>query len=196
MRIALIAPPSVAVPPPAYGGTEAVVDRLARGLSEAGHHVVLYATGDSTCPVERRWVVDDADGVRIGDAVAEVSHVVHAYRDAGEFDIVHDHTIVGPLYASRTDVRAVTTNHGPFDDELSEIYRHVGERVPIIAISRSQASMAGDIPVAAVIHHGLDPERFPVGTATAVTSCSSVGWRPARASAKPRSWRGGPASGS
>jgi len=32
MRIGLIAPPGVPVPPPAYGGTESVIDRLARGL--------------------------------------------------------------------------------------------------------------------------------------------------------------------
>ncbi len=31
MRIGLIAPPWVPVPPPSYGGTEAVIDNLARG---------------------------------------------------------------------------------------------------------------------------------------------------------------------
>ena len=36
LRIALIAPPWLPVPPPAYGGTEAVVDRLAIGLRRAG----------------------------------------------------------------------------------------------------------------------------------------------------------------
>ena len=37
MHIAIIAPPWVPVPPPAYGGTEAVLDTLARGLAAAGH---------------------------------------------------------------------------------------------------------------------------------------------------------------
>ncbi len=37
MRIGLIAPPWVPVPPPAYGGTEAMVDNLARGLAALGH---------------------------------------------------------------------------------------------------------------------------------------------------------------
>jgi glycosyltransferase involved in cell wall biosynthesis len=35
--------------------------------------------------------------------------------------------------------------------------------VPIIAISQDQASRAGDLPIAAVIHHGLDLDRFPIG---------------------------------
>ncbi len=41
MKIAIIAPPWVPVPPPAYGGTEAVLDTLARGLQDAGHEILL-----------------------------------------------------------------------------------------------------------------------------------------------------------
>ena len=55
LRVGLVAPPWVAVPPPTYGGTEVVIDNLARGLTAAGHEVVLFTTGDSTCPVERCW---------------------------------------------------------------------------------------------------------------------------------------------
>ncbi|HEY0402959.1 MAG TPA: glycosyltransferase family 4 protein, partial [Blastococcus sp.] len=53
MRIGLIAPPWLPVPPPAYGGTESVVDRLARGLVRAGHDVLLAAAANSSCPVPR-----------------------------------------------------------------------------------------------------------------------------------------------
>ena len=55
MRIGLIAPPWVPVPPPAYGGTEIVVDNLARGLQNQGHEVRLFTVGESTCPVTRRY---------------------------------------------------------------------------------------------------------------------------------------------
>jgi hypothetical protein len=51
MRIAIIAPPWVPVPPPAYGGIETVLDALATGLQALGHDVLLYAAGDSTCEV-------------------------------------------------------------------------------------------------------------------------------------------------
>src|SRR5437588_65046 len=54
MRIAVMAPPWAPVPPRLYGGIELVVDLLARGYAAAGHDVVLYTTGDSTCPVARR----------------------------------------------------------------------------------------------------------------------------------------------
>jgi glycosyltransferase involved in cell wall biosynthesis len=57
----------------------------------------------------------------------------------------------------------VTTIHGPFNDELSEIYGRVADDVPIIAISHAQRRQAPHIPIARVIHHGLDAEDFPLG---------------------------------
>ena len=164
MRIGLIAPPWLPVPPLAYGGTEAVVDRLARGMQAAGHEVVLFTTGDATCPVERRWVFEQAQAPRMGEAVAELRHLVHAYEALASCDIVHDHTVIGPAYAERlASLPVVTTNHGPFDRELLDVYRAVAHRVPVIAISHAQAAAARGLPVAAVIHHGIDVERFPMG---------------------------------
>ncbi|MDQ1508042.1 MAG: hypothetical protein QOD57_5769 [Actinomycetota bacterium] len=164
MRIAIVAPPWVPVPPPAYGGAEAVLDTLARGLRRAGHAVVLYATGDSTCPVERAWTYEQALGVGVGGMAAELRHVIAAYDLVREADIVHDHTVVGPVYAGRfPELAMVTTNHGPFDAELAAVYGVVTGRVPLIAISHHQASTAGAVPVAGVIHHGVDLDRFPFG---------------------------------
>ena len=56
MRIGLIAPPWIPVPPPAYGGTEEVIDNLARGLTALGHDVRLFTVSESTCPVPRQWL--------------------------------------------------------------------------------------------------------------------------------------------
>ena len=164
MRIALIAPPWVPVPPPLYGGTEAVVDRLARGFHAAGHDVVLFTTGDSTCPVPRQWLLERAEHLRMGAVVPELRHVIHAYEAAKGFDIVHDHTMVGPIYAERfPELTVVTTNHGPFNGELLDIYRAIAPTVSIIAISQSQASYAAELPIARVIHHGIATDEFPMG---------------------------------
>jgi glycosyltransferase involved in cell wall biosynthesis len=165
VRIALIAPPWLPVPPPGYGGTEAVVDRLARGFAAVGHQVLLFTTGDSTCPVPRASVYPRAAGRHLGVGPRELRHVLHAYQAVQGHDIVHDHTVVGPVYAERfPGLQVVTTNHGPFNPERTDIYRAIAGRVPIIAVSRAQAAAAGDIPIATVIHHGVDLDRFPVGT--------------------------------
>ncbi|MDP8988217.1 MAG: glycosyltransferase, partial [Actinomycetota bacterium] len=148
MRIGIIAPPWVPVPPPTYGGTETVVDRLARGFHTAGHEVLLFTTGDSICPVPKQWVFERSEQVRIGSVTAELRHVVRAYEVLQDFDIVHDHTMAGPAYGRRfPNLQIVTTNHGPFNEELLDIYRAVGPTVSVIAISQSQASFADRVPI-------------------------------------------------
>jgi len=167
VRIGLIAPPWLPVPPAAYGGTELVLDVLARGLAKAGHDVLLVTTGDSTCPVRRSWAYDRARTAEIGNTTVEVRHLIHAYSAVRDMDIVHDHTVVGPVVAAARDARnVVTTNHGPFTADVTEIYRSIGARIPLIAISHHQASTSGGVPTARVIHHGLDVARYPVGAGT------------------------------
>jgi glycosyltransferase involved in cell wall biosynthesis len=164
LRVGLIAPPWVSVPPPVYGGTEVVVDHLARGLVAAGCDVVLFTTGDSTCPVERRWHYPRALGTNT-ELAAELAHVEHAYRELAGVDVIHDHTLTGPTRAELPPpgVPVVTTAHGPFTPELSDIYAAAAERVSVVAISQAQRRSAPEVPVAAVIHHGIDVDRFPLG---------------------------------
>jgi glycosyltransferase involved in cell wall biosynthesis len=165
VRIAIIAPPWVAVPPPAYGGTEAVLDNLARGLQAAGHEVLLYTTGDSTCDVPRSWVLPRAVGTLGARPVTEMRHVVNAYDTIREWeaDVIHDHTLMGPVYGQRFGIPIVTTNHGPFDSELGDVYRALARTVAIVAISRRQARDAHRTTIASVIHHGVDVDAFPLG---------------------------------
>jgi glycosyltransferase involved in cell wall biosynthesis len=167
VRIGIVAPPWVPVPPARYGGTESVVDRLARGFVAAGHDVLLWTTGDSTCPVPKAWVLERAEGDRMGFAAIELHHLIRGYEAVADWgaDIVHDHTLIGPVYARRyPDLPVVTTNHGPFDEELTDLYRAMADDVPVIAISHDQASRAHGLAIAAVIHHGIDLADHPVGT--------------------------------
>ena len=169
MRIGLISPPWLAVPPIGYGGTERVIDALARALVEIGHDVLLLTSGDSTCPVPRRTTLPRAVGTDQASPAVELRHVIAAYDHAREanVDIVHDHTLVGPFFARRFPwLPVVTTNHGPFEGDLAEVYRAMADLVPVIAISHNQAAegQALHIPVEAVIHHGVHLGDYPVGT--------------------------------
>src|SRR6478735_11844535 len=100
VRIGLISTPWVPVPPPAYGGLEAIVDRLARGLVDAGHEVLLAAPANSQCPVPRVANMDEVepDAPISGDTITELAHVARAYAAMNGMDIIHDHTIAGPFY--------------------------------------------------------------------------------------------------
>ena len=164
MRVGIVAPPWAPIPPELYGGIEQAVDCECRGLAAAGHDVLLFATGDSTCPVPMKWVLDRSEGARIGFSVPELRHVLAAYEAVSDCEIIHDHTMIGPVYASAlTDVPVVTTIHGPLNVELSEIYRRIAPRVPLIAISHAQLRAHTELAVAGVIHHGVDVADFPVG---------------------------------
>jgi glycosyltransferase involved in cell wall biosynthesis len=165
VHVGLIAPPWIPVPPPAYGGTEAVLDVLARALAAAGHPVLLVTTGDSTCPVARSWVLPVAPGVATGGTDVELRHVAHAYEAVADADVVHDHTLIGPLWGGRREGQpVVTTNHGPFDEVLLPLYRQVCRSAAVVAISHHHAQTAVGVDVAAVIHHGVDLAGLRPGT--------------------------------
>jgi glycosyltransferase involved in cell wall biosynthesis len=165
LSVGLIAPPWVSVPPPVYGGTEAMLDRLASGLRDAGCRVTLFTTGDSTCPVRRRWLYPEALGTMAGQE-CEQAHVEQAYAALRDVDVIHDHTLHGLL---RTDlhppgVPVVTTMHGPFTTEMADLYRLAAAAgVGIVSVSQAQRNSALDVPVKAVIHHGVDVSQFPFG---------------------------------
>jgi glycosyltransferase involved in cell wall biosynthesis len=164
MRIGILATPWAPIPPPLYGGIEQAIDGLARGFADAGHDVTLFTTGDSQSPVHTEWVLAASEGYRIGYTVPEVRHVMAGYEALADADVIHDHTVLGPVLAQQLAHQpVVTTIHGPFNEELTDIYRRIADRIPIIAISHAQRAVVPDLKIARVIHHGIDASRFPMG---------------------------------
>jgi len=164
MRIGLIAPPWLPVPPSAYGGIESVVEGLALALTAAGHEVLLAASCDSSCPVERVPGAAPSDIAGMGNSLRELRHVVLAYRAMDDVDVIHDHTMIGPFYRNRSPgIPVVATIHGAIAPDLFEIYRALPYDVSLVAISHRQASTARGVRIARVIHHGIDPAGVPLG---------------------------------
>src|SRR5215470_10725583 len=103
MRIAMIMPPWYEVPPAGYGGLERVCASLIDGLIARGHDVTLFGTGTRT-GTQARFVSTYAElqYPRLLEAMPELVHVteVNELISRGSFDIVHDHTTVGPATAA------------------------------------------------------------------------------------------------
>lgn len=165
MRIGLVAAPWIPIPPFGYGGIERVVDSLARGFIAAGHEVLLAAASDSTCPAPLVPGMRPSRPAELGFTLSELSHVIRAYEGLGDVDIIHDHTLAGPLVARRkSSAPVVTTVHGPLIPASADLYRAMAADTAVIGISRDQASSMPDVPITRVIHHGMDVASVPIGS--------------------------------
>ncbi|WP_309106031.1 glycosyltransferase family 4 protein [Arthrobacter sp.] len=172
MRIGLIGNPWIPVPPRTYGGIERVVDYLARGLTAAGHEVLLAAPSDSECPVPLAPGMTESEPGDMGATLSELSHVARAYDAMQGMDLIHDHTMAGPLYLHRAPhIPLVTTIHGPLVPHAVDIYRAMEKNTSIVAISQDQAAQAPDVHVTRVIHHGLDYSSVPLGRGRGGYAC-------------------------
>jgi glycosyltransferase involved in cell wall biosynthesis len=173
LRIAVLAPPWIAVPPPAYGGIEAVVALLCEELHERGHEVTLFAAPGSRSPVEVCAPLEWAHGDQIGSSLHESDHVGSAYdaidRAAAEgrpFDIVHDNSgFTAVAMAHRVSAPVVHTLHAPFNEETRPFYTRHGHKARLVAISRLQLEHAPDgVCVADVVPNPIRVEDWPFRT--------------------------------
>jgi glycosyltransferase involved in cell wall biosynthesis len=159
LRIALVSPPLLPVPPLRYGGVERVVAVLADGLHARGHDVALVAPGDSTArgrllPTVERGLWGDGFSPEPAPHFARTLDVV--VEHASEFDIIHSHLDqYGFAIATRTAVPLLSTLHGRTDsDPLAAALASNGD-TPLVAISASQRGFAPNANWLATIHHGL-----------------------------------------
>lgn len=162
MRIGLIAPPFIPVPPVEYGGTELFIAHLARGLHALGVAVTVYTNGESTVDVEKRWLFRDSQWPLKGDDYAQVKDVEHtawALRDAVGFcDIVHLNTAAGLACTYLSPLPCVYTLHHPTDRELSDVYSRFPE-VDYVCISKDQCKRER-MPKLHTVHHGIDLSQY------------------------------------
>jgi glycosyltransferase involved in cell wall biosynthesis len=159
VRIAQVSTPFVAVPPPGYGGTELVVHALTRGLERAGHEVTVFATADSQV---RRVRAAFPKAVWPPDPYSELVHCRFAAEEIsrGGFDVVHAHVPALLAFADLLPTPVVYTLHHVQQAALSRLYART-PGVVRVAISHRQAELA-EPPAHHVVHHGLDPDLYPL----------------------------------
>ena len=150
LRVAVVAPPWIPVPPHGYGGIEAVVDLVCEALVARGHDVTLFAAPGSRSAARVYPLLEDAHPDEIGSSLYESDHVARAWEQidlaAGRgvpFDVLHDHSGFTALaMADRVNVPVVHTIHGPFVRATARFYRRHGHKARLVAISRTQAESA------------------------------------------------------
>ena len=162
MRVAIVAPPFIPVPPTNYGGTELFIAQLAVGLKKRGINVVLYATGDSTLPVETRSFFPKSEWPikgEIGDSLRDIQHNAWAMADArSQADLVHLNGAPGVAMTKFLSQPVVYTIHHPLETPLSAYYR-AHPWINYVCISEFQCRQQA-LPNSRAIHHGIELERY------------------------------------
>jgi glycosyltransferase involved in cell wall biosynthesis len=157
----MIMPPWYEVPPAGYGGLERVCASLIDGLIARGHDVTLFGAGTRT-GTKAKFVSThpELQYPRLLESMPELVHVtqVNEMLDREKFDIVHDHTTIGPVTASRRRTPSVVTVHGCPTGELNDYLSQVDKSVSLVAISHSQRGVAPNLNWTATVHHGIEVE--------------------------------------
>ncbi len=162
MRVALIAPPFISVPPKVYGGTELFLAQLAQGLEERGVDVVVYANGESTVEVELRYLYKESEWplkTEIFGALKDINHTAWAVQDASQHcDVLHINNAPGLANSRFVKKPIVYTVHHAKEQELSSFYEYY-PHVQFVTISDFQKSKE-NMPWMRTIYHGIDPAQY------------------------------------
>jgi glycosyltransferase involved in cell wall biosynthesis len=157
MRIAIISPPFIAVPPKRYGGTELFIAHLASGLHQCGFDVTVYGNGESRLPCRVKWRYASDDWPLHNTVRADLKNIDHtawAIRDAADSaDVIHLNDIVGVPFAQFVNTPTVMTLHHPHEPVLSEQYARYPD-INYVAIGAWLAARE-TMPKIHVVHHGI-----------------------------------------
>lgn len=180
LRIGIIAPVRFPIAQPFAGGLEAHTWSLARALTAAGHHVVLYAHGDSDRSVAKVVPVfapPEISPAARADIAAPPEHflwehrcmqqtVSRLLRDVDRLDLVHNNSLhYLPLaMAGLLPTPMVTTLHTPPNPWQEAGALDSGGCSRFVAVSQDVADrwsdVLGDVDV---VPNGLDPALWPAG---------------------------------
>ncbi len=171
MKIAIVAPPWIRIPPEKYGGIEVLISLLADGLVDKGHEVTLFTVGISKTKAHKRSyyvgeMVDYLDRPPADFLNVALTHTLAAYLGIakGDYDIVHDHTWKeGLLCGAFTRIPVLHTLHGPFDQENKAFYSLIKEFPGIYYASISDFQRQGlpDLNYVATVYNSVDLPRYP-----------------------------------
>ena len=163
MRIAQIATLSTPVRETNCGSVEGLVWMLTRELVRCGHQVTIFAAAGSQSPGELVASLPGTyakDGAPSDWSMCEVMNLARAVEESSRFDLLHSHSYLYGIAFERLSVCPLlhTMHTMPGAQEAS--LRALVPSAAVTALSRFQWSEFPTMPPAAIIHHGVDPERY------------------------------------
>lgn len=161
-KIAQISTPMEKTPPLKYGGTEMVVSELTEELIRRGHHVVLFATGDSQTKAKliSAWPRGAFHDREINPEVAHHLLFLKVLEHMGEFDIIHNHNGWRFLpYLKFINKPVVNTYHSYYSSRSLPLFEEFKEAC-YTSISVSQQKPVSRLNFVGNVYNGIDPDKF------------------------------------
>ncbi len=168
MRVAIVSGPYIPVPPLKYGGTERVVWNLVKGLKEAGHEPILFASGDSKPGCKVIPIVDKhiffprtTDNLPAFQKKVKEIHknTIRLLREnLSDIDIIHSHDIDILDFQNFPNL---TTVHGPI---LFNQFKYFERRKNLFfaSISKNQQEAFPNLQWVGAVYNGENPSDFPL----------------------------------
>jgi glycosyltransferase involved in cell wall biosynthesis len=162
------------VPPTGYGGTERVVYNLCQGLIKKGHHVDLFASGNSKTSSRLFYIFDEHllnKGINWSNYLYSLLHFTYAYnqiKKSGGYNIIHGHyslasDLISLAFTHLQDCSTVFTLHCPLTigqkyEDRKKIFEYC-RNVHYVSISNNQRTIP--LSYIATIYHGINLSLFP-----------------------------------
>ena len=170
LRIAMLAPPWLSVPPSGYGGVETVVSALTEALVARGHAVTLFCAPGSLSAATVTTLLDAAHPDEIERSLYEVDHVARAFEEIDDapaddrFDVIHDHCgFTAIAMADRIDTPIVHTLHGQFTAATAAFYVRHAHKAVLVGVSQAQLESAPpELGQFEVIPNPIDVSAWPL----------------------------------
>ncbi len=162
MRIAMVSPLEMRVPPVGYGGTELVVSLLTEELVRQGHDVTLFASGDSKTSGRLQSVYPRfLRGTDADRNILNMINVATCLEQASDFDIIHNHTgFEGMATAGLVETPMLTTLHGHLHGDWLRLFQYY--KGWYNAISKSSLAQLPKKPGSVgVIYNAIDVASYP-----------------------------------
>jgi glycosyltransferase involved in cell wall biosynthesis len=191
LRVAIVAPPWLALPVKGYGGIELVLEGLVDGLREHDVDVEIFGNGSHKIrgvKTHSFYKTEQFDHIHkpyyevLPLVQAHLQYAINKIRDDGKFDVVHDHnTIIGPqFFAMASQLSGMPpvlhTFHGPPFSTQQTLDQGVPDNRPqldllkdmgnmyMVAISEAMGKMAPRTirsHLLPAVHNAIELEHFP-----------------------------------
>lgn len=161
LKIAIVSKLWEETSPDSRGGTGSSIGLLVDGLVKRGHHVTLFASGDSKTRAQKLISIRPKHYQGDYSEVHEFENIASAFRLAKNFDIIHcavEHKSV--FFGDLTSTPSLhSIRYGEFfNHELSLLKKY--RRLNYVGNSLAIKKMLPFLNWRGIVHNGLDPQQF------------------------------------